>query len=130
MTLDAERAAHSGRQGDDWARSWSRATETRTFDLPSLVVQMWTVVDGVKGTLIASSVVAEQTGDVVAIDTTDCDFTGPAVTFAWKIAAADTETIAPGTGYVIEAQCEIDGDVTTFFPAFWWECISQFAVEQ
>ena len=125
-TLDAERAAHSGRQGDVWSRSWSRTGETRSFDLPSLVVQMWSVSDGVKVTLIASSVTGEQIGDVVAIDTSVCDFTGPAVTFGFKITA--TDEIPASRDYIIEAQCEIDGDLTTFFAAFWWECISQYAV--
>lgn len=123
MTLDDETAAWSGAQGDVWYRSFSRdSAATRVYDEATLLVQMR---NKTTGALVASSKVSEQTGGVVAIDVTDTDFSSvSSYVFAFKITA--TSSITVSTDYVIEAQCEIDGDLTTFF-SHDWECRKQWA---
>lgn len=123
MTLDAETAAWSGVQGDGWARSWARSTTGRTYSEASLLVQLRNTLTGA---LIASSDPDEVDGDVVEIDTSDTDFSDPeAYVFAFKI--TDTASIPVGTDYQIEAQCDVDGLVTTFL-SHSWECRKQWAV--
>lgn len=117
-------AEWSSRQGDGISRSWTRETSGREFDGSTLLVQMRTT----DGTLIASN--EDPTpDDAVAIDTSDSDFTDTdAYVFAFTI--TDTDDIEPSTDnlkYMIEAQCEIDGIVTTFFSRE-WTILPQFAI--
>ena len=122
MTLDAETAAWSGVQGDGWYRSWTRSTTGRTFSATNLLVQLRNTATGA---LVASSEASEQTGGVVAIDVSDTDFSTPsAYVFAFEI--TDTADIPVGTDYQIEAQCDVDGRLTTFF-SHSWECRKQWA---
>lgn len=122
MTLDAETAAWSGVQGDVWELVAERATVGRTYDDAFLLVQMR---NKTTGALIASSDAGEQVGDVVAINVDDTDFTDPdAYVFAFKI--TETDGIPVSTDYVIEAQCEVNGDMKTFF-SHDWECRKQWA---
>ena len=122
MTLDAERATWSGRQGDDWHQSWTLAATDRTYDGSTLLIQL-------RNTATGAVIAANETNPegVLDIDQTGTDLSSPPLTFAWTI--RDTDSIPVGTDYVIEAQCEIDGYVTTFF-SHQWEVVTQWAVAQ
>lgn len=122
MTLDAETAAWSGVQGDGWYRSFTRATTGRTYSATNLLVQLRNTATGA---LVASSDGDEQTGGVVAIDTTGTDFSTPS-SYVFAFTITDTAGIDVGTDYRIEAQCNVDGLLTTFF-SHSWECRKQWA---
>lgn len=121
MTLDAETAAWSGVQGDVWRQVWGTTDDAGEYDEASLLVQLR---NRSTGALMATNE-TPLPDDTVAIDTSDTDFTDSAnLTFVWQI--DDTADIPVSTGYVIEAECEIDGRATTFF-SHSWECRKQWA---
>lgn len=119
--LDDERFVWSSPQGDGVVRSWTQSAASRTYDIASLLVQMRNTKTNA---LIASSKVAEQTGGVLAFDTSTCDFTGPTLTFGFKLPRMN---VPVSIDYVIEAECEVDGVLTTFF-SHAWEIRKQYAV--
>ena len=120
---DAERAVFSVRQGDDWVRRWECAGSGRTYDAASLVVEI-RVGDDSSGRLVASSVADRVPGDdeanpVAAIDLTGPDFEAEPKVIAMLIAAADTAPMSPEADMTIEAECEVDGAVTTILRHRW-----------
>jgi hypothetical protein len=105
---------HSGRQGDVWKQRWERTTGTRSYDLGTLLVQ----IRRSDGTLVASSGADGAVEGVIPIVTTGSNFTSDPIVWTWKT-TGDTAGVDPNGVYVLEAQCEIDGDVTTFHSHAW-----------
>lgn len=110
-------AEYTGVRGDDWWQSWDAETgDLADWNESTLLVQMRAGSDET-ATLLASSDPAD---DVVVIDTSATDFS--ADHFEWEIDDGDTtgaEFVA-GMECWVEAQCEIDGRVTTFMRHQWF----------
>jgi hypothetical protein len=119
--LGDERIIWSSKQGDGVKRSWTRTTGSRAYDRESLLVQMRNTKTNA---LIATSADSPAEG-VLSIDLELCDFTGPdEITFGFEIPPIG----APySPDYVIEAQCEVDDVLTTFF-SHAWEIRRQYTV--
>lgn len=123
MTATALRIENTGRQGDVWGQSWTRTVGTRTYNAGTLLVQIRTV----EGTLVASSGAQGATAGIVQLVTTDTDFSGDPIVFAWSSDGADTTAISADGQYVLEAECEIDGALTTFY-SHPWIVLPQYAI--
>lgn len=109
-------AVWSIRQGDDWRRTWTTDEDVSGWDVDTLLVQLRAGPDK-SATLLASSDPDDSTEDVALIDTTGTSFGAGGGTLALHIDDEDTSTLPVNHWVWIEAQCEIDGDVTTFLPA-------------
>lgn len=120
---EAEEALWTLRVGDDWRRAWSSDDDLSTWDDSTVFVQ---VRDGqtATSTLIASSDVGD---DVALIDLTGTTFAVSGSELHMHIDDADTTDIAAGL-FWLEAQCEIDGDVTTFLPKRLLTVVDEVAV--
>lgn len=110
------------KQGDVWWQHWTLATTTRTYDASTLLVQ----IRDATGALIATSE-SSPPSPVKSITTTGTDFTSTPKVFHWELASTSDLPIADN-GYLIEAQCNVDGRLTTFFPAHPLTCLAQTAV--
>lgn len=119
---DAVTLENTGRQGDVWWQSWTRTVGSSSYDIATLLVQIRTD-DGV---LVASSP-DPGIGDAVTIDVSASDFTGPPLVFAWETTSS-TADVDPTLAYVLEAQCEIDGRLTTFYHHE-WVVLPEYAIE-
>ena len=117
----AERAVFTIRQGDDWSRTWTHTSGTATYS-GTLLVQIRAGTDS-GAVLVASS----ETVDTEApIDLTGTDL--GAGTIAMAVVAADTVGLDPHGTFTIEAECEVDGLLTTILSHQLW-VIPQVAVQ-
>jgi len=118
-------AYFSGVIGDDWHQEYTAdAVDGVTWDDTTLLVQIRTL-DGV---LIASSGAEGGVDDVIDIDTSGTDLSVDPLVFEWKT-VGDTSGVDPEATCVIEAQCEVNGFVTTFM-SHEWTIRRQYAYEE
>lgn len=104
----AERAVFTVRQGDDWSRVWSRTSGGAVYS-GSLLVQIRQGVDS-SAPLVASSAVIT---DVPVIDVSGTDLEADPPTVSMMIPAEATAMFEPHGTFTIEAECVVDGMVTT-----------------
>lgn len=115
--IDAERRHWTFTQGDEWHRSWSRTSGDRSYDNASLLVQI-RAGDTKAATLVASSDSGDVEGSVVAVDISGSDLEAATPLFDWSV--ADTAGIDPDVPLWFQAECEIDGRLTTFLTHRMW----------
>lgn len=123
---EAETALWTLIRGDDFRRGWSSDDDLSTWDDATVLVQIRRG-DKSDSELVASSNGDDVTGDVVEIDLTGTTFDSSDSVFAIHIEDSDTAGFSVGAHY-IEAECEIDGDVTTFLPRRLVSVVDQVAV--
>lgn len=113
----AERRHWTFKQGDVWHRSWTRTSGDRSYDQASLLVQIRTGDDSA-ATLVASSNPADMTEGVVLIDVSGSDLGAATPIFDWSI--EDTTAFNGSAAAWFEAECEVDGELTTFLTHRIW----------
>ncbi len=114
----AERRHWTFTQGDEWRRSWTRTSGSRTYDDASLLVQI-RAGDSADAVLVASSNPSDVVGDVLEIDISATDFAADDPVFEWEIIGS-TSGVDPHVPLWFQAECEIDGRLTTFLTHRMW----------
>lgn len=114
----AERRHWTFTQGDEWRRSWTRTSGSRTYDEGSLLVQI-RAGDSADAALVASSNPSDLVDGVLEIDLSECDFGADDPVFVWSVADPTSE-IDPSATYWFQAECEVDGHLTTFLTHRMW----------
>ena len=114
---DAEQRHWTFTQGDEWHRSWARTSGDRAYDNASLLMQIRAGATKADA-LVASSDPGDVAGSVVAIDVSATDLEADPPLFDWVV--ADTSDIDPDAVLWFQAECEVDGHLTTFLTHRMW----------
>lgn len=93
------------RAGDTWAWRWTTGDDASSWSDPVITIR----ASSAEGSKLLASTEGEP--GVAPIDTTGTDFANG--TFRWKVAAADTQGLAPNRAAVLQVQVSIDGEPET-----------------